>query len=319
MEDEEVEFSFKDLAVYCLKKWFIVLIVAAVGLCAGLIMTLFRSVNTESYRVAAEFCSFEIYLKNNPDISDREYAPTSYSNTATEAMRSMSSASCIAQFINSEIFTTEAIKAFPDAKIDSEKDRQSLFNGSVEVVSGGNGFNVGIQGEFDTAAKRDAAKKLVKGYALFARDVVYGANSKLASYQDDSSNVVGAITVSDPFYYIAADTDMAVSGGLTKNILVGLVAGFVIGVAAVVIIYCADPRVKSIKAVSYAGEVVAKTKGDELNASAVSRIAGKTKSDKILLVASPEDNAFTEVLSKAVAFEFAAAGLKTLYVDFSVS
>ena len=65
MEDEEVEFSFKDLAVYCLKKWFIVLIVAAVGLCAGLIMTLFRSVNTESYRVAAEFCSFEIYLKNN--------------------------------------------------------------------------------------------------------------------------------------------------------------------------------------------------------------------------------------------------------------
>ncbi len=319
MEDEESEFSFKDLFFYCVKKWFIILVAAIIGMGIGFGVAALKSTDEESYRVSAVFCSLEVFRENNEPIDtdgislNPEYQ-TLYDSAASEFRRIMTDTEGIAGFVEGETFKTNAAIAFPNEKIDTPKDRQVLFNQNFETVASGNAFNVGIKGAFDTDEKRAAAKNLIKGYAEFATERVYDSNAKLREYRN--GNETGAITVSSPIYFLNAN-DLETGGGLIKTALTGLAIGLVAGIIIAVIIYMVDPRVKSLAGVNAGGELIAKVKQDELKREAVLRIAGKTKDDKMLLIASPEYDGFTDALAKAVSHEFAAAGLKTLYVDFS--
>lgn len=319
MEDEESEFSFKDLFFYCVKKWFVILVAAILGMGLGFGIAALKSTDEESYRVSAVFCSLEVFRENYEPIDTEgitiefEY-PKLYDSATSEFRRIMTGTDGIAEFVETDAFKTNVAVAFPNAKIDTPKDRQVLFNQNFEMVASGNAFNVGISGEFNTDEKRVAAKNLIKGYAEFATERVYDSNAKLRDYIN--GNEKGAITVSAPIYFLTAN-DLEKDGGLIKTALIGLAIGFVVGIIIAVVIYMVDPRVKSLACVNTGGELIAKVKQDELKREAVLRIAGKTKDDKMLLIASPEYDGFTDALAKAVSHEFAAAGLKTLYVDFS--
>lgn len=322
MDEEESEFSFKDMFFYCLKKWFVIAVAAVLGVGIGLGVSALRSNKEESYWVSAQFCSLAVFKENNPQQSGSEtvfpnpnYSEL-YSSATSDFQRIMTDSDRIARFVESDLFKTNAAVAFPDENIDTPKGRQVLFGRYFDVISGGTGVNIGVKGEFDTDEKRDAAKNIIRGYAEFAKQEVYESNGSYAHYKDASGEEVGAITISSPLYFISAN-DLEKGGGLLKASLTGLIAGIVAGVLAVVVIYMIDGRVKSPSVLPVGGELLAKVKEDELKRDAVLRIAGKTKDDKMLLVASPEYDGFTEALSKALAHEFAAAGLKTLYVDFS--
>ena len=323
MEDEESEFSFKDLFFYCIKKWFIIVIAAVVGVGIGLVTTLLKSQDEESYRVSAVFCSLDVFKTNNPQmqtdgtiiILESDY-PALYNSATEQFRRIMTESERMAAFVETDSFKLNAEKAFPGSSIATAKDRQVLFSKNFEVVASGIAFNIGIKGEFDTDEKRTAAKALIRDYTEQAREAVYKVNTALRDYKNINGDPTDAITVSEPIYFLS-NNDLEKGGGLMKNALMGLVIGLVAGIIVTVIIYIADPRIKSVSAIGVGGELIAKVKEDELKREAVLRVAGKTKDDKMLLIASPEYDGFTEALSKAVAHEFAAAGLNTLYVDFS--
>ncbi len=319
MEDEESEFSFKDLFFYCIKKWFIIVVAAVLGMGIGFGIAALKSTDEESYRVSAVFCSLEVFRENYEPIATEgitiefEY-PKLYDSAASEFRRIMTETDGIASFVETDTFKTNAAVAFPNKSIDTPKERQIVFNQNIEMVASGNAFNVGIRGAFDTDEKRAAAKNLISGYAEFATERVYDSNDKLRYYKN--GNETGAITVSSPIYFLTAN-ELEKDGGLLKTALMGFAVGLVAGIIITLIIYMVDPRVKSVSCINVGGELIAKVKQDELKRDAVLRIAGKTKNDKMLLIASPEYDGFTDALAKAVSHEFAAAGLKTLYVDFS--
>ena len=325
MEEEEKEFSFADLFFYCIKKWFIVAVAAVIGIVAGLAVWFFQKDRDEYYRVSVAFCSLEVYKYNNPTSSDPpiqlepEYSVL-YSSATDNFRRIMTSTETIAEFVNTSDFVVNIAKAFPKSvsNIDelTEKDCQVLFTKNVSLITSGFVFNAGISGEFDTDEKREAAKAILTSYAEFAKSKVYESNPSLKTYTDTDGNEIGAISVSNPIFYIT-DAALSEDNGVLNKIIMGFLIGFVIGAVAVIVIYFIDPRVKSPASLTIGGEIIAKTKDSSLKREAVLRIAGKTKDEKMLLVASPEQSEFTDSFARAVAGEFAAAGLRTLYVDFS--
>ncbi|MDR2202685.1 MAG: hypothetical protein LBP26_08045 [Clostridiales bacterium] len=320
---EDREFSFADMFFYCIKRWFIAAAVALAVAAVFVGFNLDRGVKTDKLQISAAFCDIETYLHNSVVSGDNLALDSVYRNVASRAMRAMASNEVRAEFLGDEQAKARLRLIF-NIKVDAKDSAYAdAFSANFTVSPSESSIYVTVSGVFDAEGKEAAAKALLNDYMTVARKFAYKDNTLLEKYTDPLDEPVAAIEIHGAAKYLPTGEDVAAADkkserGLLANIALGLITGVICGAAAVIVIYFADPRLKSFAALgSDAGELIAKTDGDSIDSAAVTRVAALVRDKKVLAAVSPLDGGFCAAFASAVAKTFRDAGVKALFIDFT--
>lgn len=302
----EQEYTLKQYCVYVLRKWFVILAAAIIGLGLGVVLALQNKVDytVEVYENAIDF-NYEQYIK---------YA-TNGSNLTVWGENSVYSAT-VTSMVNYAADLKSAV--YDEAKdgFNNHKQKKSdlvkeEFFANLNVKK--DGYRVIVRFAYrikDDAAQaeidRAYATSVVNDYvAIATRQVkeVYGIN--------ETSSFADFIKTGDAFVqYDVAELDWVESVNDNSVVVTGAiaaVAGAIVGVIAALAIYLFDKRVKSVKAAlpSDKATVLYSGKGD-VNEESVIKLAGKIVSDgvkSVLVTTSACENAdgFAELLKAKLA------------------
>lgn len=301
MENEiESSFSIKELIIYFLNKWVIMLLVAVIGAAAyfGVSLVLRQGVQ-DSYQATASFCSLEEFIRIRSEYVGNPSVESIYNNIANRTIAELNTNELKDSFLKNE----EALIAF--RKVYETKETVTDFsyelNRYFTFAQSGVFLKVSVSGSFLTEEQKNAAKDLVNIYIEMA------ANNTVPGYV--------TITKALPDY---TGQSVVLQRGYTQDILISIVVGIIAGFVVVILIYFFDPGIKCYGNISQlSGEIISISKNLSVDPKAARYASVKMINDKTLFVCSFFNSSYGANTAHTISQELSKSGLKILYIDFT--
>jgi len=300
-EEAERGFRIRDILLYFVKKWWIFVIVAALGMAAGAgFMVLNRNVTVE-YRQ-------EIAFIDIPEF----YAAVMNPGVPHEALVAAHIIARDAVFV---VFTDEDQRflllqdAAAAVSLESMLGSRTAYSIIEEIGLEWHTANTRILRFSNTRRARHGA--LPDSYAIAVMEIfsnfMYTQLQELPRVQQIVNAGYSVVTISEP-HLVYRDED----GYAISNIILGFVAGFVLAAVAVLIIFFIDPKMKSLFELERGGfaalEVLpdANFSDEELSTLSAQLISSK----RVMLIEADGDK--MGIFANRVAEVLASAGQKVL-------
>lgn len=241
----EQEFSFKELFLYCLRRWYLLVIIFLLSI-SGFVG--YSLINSKPTNIFVSQGTITVKSIDEFKLEGEDLGLSYYATISQRAVNFM-----LAESVKTRVFEKYCDQLYPTV---SRAEKQRLFTSEFKAEKT---TDYGITVSFARSYKDDKDKALTKEVVSY-----YMSQAVIESVQD-SALLDGKLTSSALYEVLYVSPD-GFSGqiDLTTALLMGGGVGLVLGGLVCLSIFFIDPKIKSFKAISYfAGECLGVIRKDE--------------------------------------------------------
>lgn len=309
---EEQEFSFLELFKYALKKWFIIVAALVLGVAAAFVYAYVG--RSETPTVNAYEGSIR-YVGDFPSADGSDFGTRYelYKIKASAALAVMTSTQ-----VKNEVYEKFRNQLYPDLKKDEDRSEEFFKALNVTVSDNTMFLSFGRIVGSDLSNGATLTSDIVANYLETAAEAARKADPTLIG--------AGKLIINEPvqlynikgYYELFGISDSGRS--VSTWLVLGTFGGLILGAVIVLIIYAADPKIKSFRSVAYL--VGGRNFGVCESAADLKKISvdidNTLKPDeKTVCFVAPGRDALVRDASKVCAEMFAYEGYRTLLVSFA--